>query len=866
MFLKILTGRKREQEKVDALRHTFKDRYHHFKLLLDANNQAMEILTEIDVGLKGVRPFSMTFVQNRCTMILQNVLSMIKHLDSIAPKKYEPLFRKHEEIHTKITHLIQDKNCLTDGPMLLTLSDVESKDADLVGAKMFNLSVVQSRLGLQVPNGFIISAAAFQRFMDYNNLQPKIEESMQVDTSENLEEREYLCEAIQKLILDATIPPDLEKEIHQFYRELEKLEKPNVPIAIRSSAIGEDLLNTSFAGQFVSFLNVSKDEILNTYKKIIASKYSMSAMSYQLSRGIKNEDVVMCAGCLIMIDAVSGGVAYSRNPVVSNDDSIIVNSTWGLPKYVVDGGSAVDLFTVRRGDSPSIIQKVISVKNKKYTCNSDKGISLVDVPNEAGLISSLSDEQVLDLAKMVEGLESFHEYPQDVEWAIDQKGKIIILQCRPLAQVANSVIEPDIDNEDVIKADVILHEGITASPGSASGPVFIARWDKQALHLPAGAVLVTSQALPSWAMLLDRASAVITEEGTITGHLANVAREFGVPAIFEVKRATEILRDGQIVTVNANARKVYDGRVDLLLKEDAKPKSLMQGSKVYEALRLAAQNILPLNLLDPDTRSFTPEKCKTLHDITRFCHEKSVMEIFDFGKLHNFRERSSKQLFIDRPLKWWVLNLDDGFENEIEGKYVKLDNIVSLPMLALWNGITWKNWEGPPPVDGRGLMSVMFQATANTAILESSATQYADRNYFMISKNFCNLTSRLGFHFSIVETMVGEASSDNYIAFQFKGGAADIERKLKRLEFLKEILMDYGFIVEVRGDYLRARLDNLDQNAILERLRVIGYITIHTRQLDMIMTNPTTVNHYKLQIAADLKEMISSAEITQAQE
>ncbi|MDP8228024.1 MAG: PEP-utilizing enzyme, partial [Candidatus Electryoneaceae bacterium] len=457
--------------------------------------------------------------------------------------------------------------------------------------------------------------------------------------------------------------------------------------------------------------------------------------------------------------------------------------------------------------------------------------------------------------KVIERLEAYYETGQDIEWAIDENGEIIILQCRPLAQVSASIEDSAIENDNDYDANVILSDGVTASPGSASGPVFVVRWEKQALHFPDGAILVTSQALPCWAMLLNRASAVITEGGTITSHLANVSREFGVPAIFEMKNATEILKTGQVVTVNANTRKVYGGQVDTMLKVDVKPRNLMQGNVVFETLQSVAQNINPLNLLDPDMSSFNPGKCKTLHDITRFCHEKSVQEIFDFGKKHHFRQGSSKQLYIGRPLKWWVLNLDDGFDEEIKGKYVKLDDIVSLPMLALWKGITWKQWEGPPPVDGKGLMSVMFQATANTSITESTATQYADRNYFMISKNFCNLTSRLGFHFTIVEAMVGEILSDNYITFQFKGGAADIERKLGRLGFLKDILTDYDFHVEIRGDYLRARLDDLDEKTMLRRLSLIGHLIIHTRQLDMIMTNPTTVSHYKTKIGNDLKEI-----------
>ena len=857
-------GRKEEfsPAKVEELRNAFKDRYHNFKVLLAANNKALEIMSEMEEALRGARPFGMSFVRADCTAVSVNVFRIIKNLDQLAPGKYRELFDTFKEIQGRINEMLSQRKQLKAERLVLPFEEINVTMADQVGSKMANLGEVINRLELSVPAGFVVSSLAYQRFFQHNELQTEIDRLLQASEVDQLDQLYSLSADIQQLIIRATVPPDLEEAIMDAYRQLEAKAGKGVKVSMRSSALGEDLAGTSFAGQYRSQLNVSPEDIIEAYKEIVASKYSLQAIAYRLNRGILDEDVAMCVGCMVMVNAAAGGVTYTRNPLHIRDDSIFINAVWGLPKSVVDGSVAADLFVVSREEPMRIMQRDIKTKDQKFACYPDEGVCRLEVTGEKSSDPALSDDQVQQLAEIALRLEDYYGSPQDIEWAIDDHDAIFLLQCRPLKQTEAGDGGSQSLRSDIPRDLLVLQGGATASSGVACGPAFVLRRHGEALNFPHGAVLVTAQALPRWAALLNRAAAVVTEQGSAAGHLANVAREFGVPAIFGMPTATSVLQNGELVTIDADGLTIYRGCVEALLTASKKvKKNLMEGSPVYEILKEVTQHIVPLHLLDPDASDFKPKKCRTLHDITRFCHEQSVKEMFSFGKEHHFSERASKQLVCKVPMLWWIINLDDGFKEDVPGKYVPLDNIVSIPMLALWEGINAIPWEGPPPVDTKGFMSVLLEASANPALDPSMPSVYANRNYFMISKNFCSLTSRFGFHFCTIETLVGERPHENYISFSFRGGAADYQRRLRRAVFVSSILEEFGFRAEMKEDGVFARIEGFAEEVMKEKLKLLGYMLMHTRQLDMIMSNDAAYNHHRDKIINDIHTITGMAPI-----
>jgi len=855
---KIAFWSRRDEASTESLRGEFRTRYHHFKLLLNSNNKALRIMSEMEETLQGSRPYGMTHVRAMTTGVSSNVYQIIQHLNALAPGRYEKLFPRFKEIQGKIEPIISPpRESKGPQPLVIPLDELGVAQTDLVGSKMANLGEIGRVLGLATPKGFVITAEAYRRLIEENDLRSEINRLMQARPDDSLDSLYATSSKIQQLIFSAKIPPQLRQAVYEQYEAIEKQLGKGVRVAMRSSALGEDLEGTSFAGQYRSELNVSKENIIRAYRNVVASKYGLSAMNYRLNRGIREEDVAMCVGCMTMVDSVSGGVAYSRDPMSIRQDQVLINSAWGLPKAIVDGDVDPDVFRVSRGDPMRVKQKNIPVKDIKYVNFPDEGISKQELDEEEGSRPSLTDEQAVGLAEAVVGIEEYYGRPQDVEWALTKDGDFVFLQSRPLA-ASMSGGEHDLS---ALGAGVLLTGEAVGSPGAAAGPVFVVRKDADELGFPQGAVLVASQARPRLAALLNRAAAVITEKGSVAGHLSNVAREFGVPVLLRVKDATTKLENGQMVTVDADGLAVHRGEVMELLKDRAKPRDLMEGSPVHTALKKALELIEPLNLLDPDSPHFKPKYCETFHDITRFCHGKAVEEMFSFGGEHRFPRRAAKRLVCGVPMQYWVLDLDDGFTEHIQGPRVTLDQIASIPMLALWEGMTAVEWEGPPPVNTKGFMSVLLEATANPALVPGlGGAQYAVKNYFMISKHYCSLQSRFGFHFSTVEALISDRSLENYASFMFKGGAANLHRRAARVHFISRILEDFEFSTDVVGDSVRARLEGHGQRYMKARLKVLGYLIIHTRQLDMIMADPASISHYRGKMTRDINSMIAGDE------
>lgn len=528
----------------NSLRRSFQDHYRSFRSLLTANNIALELMAEMEQTLSEGQPFSMAFVRGHCTALTVNIYKLVQHLQELSNGKYSGLTGAFNKISGNIEEILSRQPKIAGGKFVLPLAEVDIHSTDQAGGKMANLGEIRNKVGLNVPDGFVITAAATKHFIDFNNLQDEINRRLKLMDDSDLEELYTTSASIQQLITNVPLPEDLEQLIIDHYEELARRSNGRILVSMRSSALGEDSSNISFAGQYRTQLNVTDDMLGLTYKEIVASKYKSQAIVYRMQRGFRHQDVIMCVGCLAMVDGVVSGVMYSRSPRDPRSDWVIINAAPGLASQVVDGRAATDMFRVSRQSPHDVLAREIRVQEP----------------------SSLTEGQAAELANIAVRLEAHFGSPQDIEWSIDRTGRIIILQSRPLAQAA-SVEARDIERVEADETHPsLLAGGVSASTGVASGPVHIVRSNIDLLQFPEGAVLVVAHPLPEWATILNRAVAVVSETGHVTAHLATVSREFGIPAIFGISHATEKLKNGEIITVDALVRRIYEGQLDDLLK------------------------------------------------------------------------------------------------------------------------------------------------------------------------------------------------------------------------------------------------------------------------------------------------------------
>jgi pyruvate,water dikinase len=815
-----------------------------FKKVLDSNNRALETITDIGEKLSGDYLFDINYIKKAYSHLRNDLEFSIRNFDALTQNRYMHL----HDVFGRIDSLIQQM--VSGAPsaardLVLFSEDIPWGMVQEVGGKNAHLSEVKNRLHLLVPDFFVLTTAAFDDFIRSNKLEGQVariaQDPFPSDTA---------LQELQELIIRGPIPPSLGQAFH---KSIQKIKNRNGDcfLAVRSSAEEEDS-GRSFAGQFKTILNVplETEHVERAYRKVIASLFSEKAMAYQRQMSYEPGRLKMAVGCMVMVDAVSSGVMYSTNPA-GKGDTLVISAAWGLGEAVVEGKTDADLYTVKKNQPHDVLSTSIGKKSSMITGLNQGGVTEVATPDERKGKACLTPEQTAELASLAVKIEKYFGSPRDIEWAIDKGGRVFILQARPLnisvKTQGEAPAQLPLPDSKTVHPVLMKNKGSVVQKGVGAGKVFFIRKKDDLNDFPKGAVLVAKHDSSLYIRVMPFVSAIITETGTQTSHMAALCRELKIPAVVNVTDVMEILKPGQEVTIVAGddgTSTIYEGVIRDIITQAGHEAARMEDVYEYRRKRYILRYISPLNLVDPLMDEFTPQGCRTLHDILRFIHEKSVAELVDSAREGNVKFRRHGALApLELPVPAGILVMDmGGGLNSDGGGRATFEQITSVPFRAIVRGMMHPGaWHSEPvALKAHDFLSSMMRMPD----IVSGSANPAGYNVAVISREYVNLSIRFGYHFNMIDCYCGENAKNNHIYFRFVGGATDMVKRSRRVDLIAKILREYGFNIKIKGDLLIARLAGLKQEDIETVLDQTGRLISYARQLDAVLHDDAAIDRY----------------------
>ena len=816
-----------------------REKYEAFKSLLANDKCAHEVMAELEEIYYDQIRVDFQVIAKKYDRLAESVSGIVEDLSKMCPSRYLNLKDYFKKFDFYIRFMLAPPEYNFSPPFTVQLDEIPSDGRLLVGGKALQLSVIKKDLELPIPSGFVITTNAFFYLIEHNDLRKIIGEKLAGLDINSTSSLYHTSDDLMALIMNSRIPPDIENAVLNTFKACQWTKNRVVRIAMRSSAVCEDE-QSSFAGQYLTVLNVKEENILDAYKKVIASKYSPRALYYRINYGLSDIETPMAVLALEMVDATASGIIYTQDIDDSTSNYLNIHSVWGLGELLVSGEVSPDIITVTKEEKPAIVMKKTGVKHKQMTLAQNRSTEVIPVDDNKKQICSIDHGSVLTLARWGTKLENFYEKPQDIEWCKDNKDRLFILQSRPLKieKVHSPTEECKFNN---IKNAVLVSGGETASSGVGAGRVFKINRKSDLENLPKGAVLVARNASPYYVTVMGRINAVVTDTGSTAGHFASVAREFGVPTLVNTDIATANLSPGREVTVHADSKIVYDGIVSSLIESLCTQRDLLSNSPFMRKLRYIISFISPLKLVDPASKSFKPEECRSLHDIIRFSHEKAVQEMFSMGDRKGGRKKGAKKLISKIPMLFYVLDVGGGIEQKrTSEKEVRMEAIISAPMRAVFSGLTHPDiyWSEFTHFDWEEYDKIVMGG----GIISADSARFG--SYAVLSSDYLNLNLRFGYHFVILDTICGDKADENYILFRFSGGGGDSYGKSLRAGFIGGVLERLGFMVDIKGDLVDGQFKVGSQEAIFEKLDMVGRLLGATRLMDMYLKDASLVEDF----------------------
>jgi pyruvate,water dikinase len=658
-------------------------------------------------------------------------------------------------------------------------------------------------------------------------------------------EIDKIASEIADEIMHTALPAEFSSALKRAYQTLTA--DSQTGIAVRSSANVEDALEHSFAGQFETILNVTTfEDLVIAFKKVIASNFNARCLSYRKQVGLSLIDFEMAVLCLEMIEATSAGVLFTVDPGSNDAGRMLVSAVPGLGISAVGGEIAADLYyPSRSGPKPDDEAKIVE-KSKRIVCVASGGLEEQTIDDSEKRQPLLNGRQLQKRVNYGLIVESHAGHPQDIEWAINRDGEILLLQARPLripVQTARVM--------ESLQGKPLLSGGVTACSGRVVGRVKIIRGLADFEHSEAGPhIMVLHQSSVDAARWLSFYSGVIVDVGNPADHLSCVARENSRPMLTGLEKATSTLQDGQLIVLDADRLKVMEApetiwpEVENSWKSSSAKANQIPASsteiKELPEMEPLRDLVVQLNLTDAYGPTFNILECRSIHDIVRYVHEMAIISMFDVGDRVLYGGGQLYKLVTSIPFYFQIIDLGGGMVPGLKSSKINLNDIASTPFQALWEGISTPGirWSGPPPnANIAGLIS-------KSMLDRRSVRPVGCMNYVLLAYDYINLNARMDYHFTMLDSVCSANNRDNYIRFRFKGGGTSQIQRERRSRFIDTILRENNFFTCVNGDMVTGTLSGTSKETIKEKLVMIGRLLGFSRLMDAAMVSddsPVTV-------------------------
>lgn len=776
---------------MEAIRSLFSK----FQRIQKLNTKAIGIMAEMERALGGEYIFDRAFLDRSIRELSNIAYQVVYSLNALSGNRYIGLFDRFQSIKSTLQDILAGGLGSLESNLALPFSDLGLEMEPLAGFTSVCLAEARNRLSFSAPDGFAVTVAGCQKF-------PAAKDELEV----------------------AKIPAELVDSIMREAQDLFARRGGPVELTVRACAAGG---YASPQPTIVPQYGVRPEELLTACRKAVIDFINLHNQS---PGGSGNSPLSMAIAVHEAVPARMAG-SVSAGPAGFLRISVFIPGTAG----------SEEIYLIRRLYPFDPVRSDIVTKSTAGEL--EPGVTALS--DSAGALrrgSALLDPAFLQtLGETSNSLERIFGQALEFDWSRGGSPDPVILDIRRAAGSESS----DAGTADLLepgRVDVLLQGGETVQTGIAAGRVVHLGSDglTDPEELPHGLVVVSRTASPQLSIVLRKASAIVTETGTAVGHLATIARELRVPALFGAAGALSRLAEGTDVTVDAGERTVYDGIVESVLTS-ASGSDLIPTDPEYIMLRLLLRLIMPLGMVDPDSSDFVQENCRTYHDVIHFAHERSVEELLHIQERHRGRGfPNPRRLLTGVPMEIDILDIDSDPALGTS-TLVAIDELKSEPLLAFLSGLTIKEmWDtGPAQLK----LSDIFSNLDRTFRMISRPA-HEGRNLAVVASNYMNIGLRLGYHFSVIDSYMGDNPNLNYVYFRFAGGFADEKRRRRRADLIRTILAGMDFKVTMKGDLVVGKFKIAERAETAVVLSRLGELTAFTRQLDTSMASGQKVEEF----------------------